>query len=60
MRFAPILEVTKANIWHPLEVLETITVICFMKERTQSGVAQTIISNEAVSVSGQKYRSITA
>ncbi len=44
------MEVIKANIWHPLEVLETITVICIMKERTLSGVAQTIISNEAVSV----------
>ncbi len=44
------MEVTKANIWHPLEVLETITVICFMKERALSGVAPTIIKNEAVSV----------
>ncbi len=50
VRFAPILEVTKANVWHPLEVLETITVIYIMKEKAQSGVAQTIINNEAVSV----------
>ncbi len=56
MRFAPIMEVTKANIWHPLEVLETISVICFMKERTLSGVAPTIIKNEAVSAGDRGAR----